>query len=124
MRSDRFALNAALAAGVALAIAAVFAIAPPVAGQTPAEAYKRGCASCHASEGRVLRAIPKGDDARRRAWLEAFMAQHPCERDDLKALIVQYLVERSRPAGTDSTLPPTAPEGTMADHAALFPPCP
>jgi hypothetical protein len=69
----------------------------PAFAQTPAEAYQRGCANCHRSENTVLRHIPKRDEAARRAWIEAFMAQHPCERDDLKELIVTYLLDRSRP---------------------------
>ncbi len=69
----------------------------PSAAQTPSEAYQKGCANCHRSESAVLRRIPGRDDAGRRAWIEAFMAQHPCERDDLKELIVEYLLERSRP---------------------------
>jgi hypothetical protein len=64
--------------------------------QTPAEAYKKGCGGCHQSEGRVLRPIPKASEPERRAWIEKFMTQHPCERDDLKPLIVDYLLERSR----------------------------
>jgi cytochrome c553 len=66
------------------------------AAQTPAEAYEKGCAACHRSESAVIRRIPRHDDAARRAWIEAFMAQHPCERDDLKPSIVEYLLERSR----------------------------
>lgn len=69
----------------------------PAAAQTPAEAYQKGCANCHRSESAVLRRIPKHDEAGRRAWIESFMAQHPNERGDLKELIVEYLVERSRP---------------------------
>lgn len=69
----------------------------PAAAQTPAEACQKGCANCHRSESALLRQIPKRDDAGRRDWIETFMAQHPCERDDLKALIVEHLVERSRP---------------------------
>ena len=66
------------------------------AAETAADAYKKGCAGCHASENAVLRRIPPGDDESRRVWLQQFMAQHPCERDDLKPLILDYLVDRSR----------------------------
>ncbi|MCC6888808.1 MAG: hypothetical protein IT536_09760 [Hyphomicrobiales bacterium] len=66
------------------------------AAQTPAEAFKLGCGSCHPSESRVLRAIPDRDDLRRRAFIQQFMAQHPCERDDLKPLIVDYLLARTK----------------------------
>jgi hypothetical protein len=45
----------------------------------------------------ILRRIPKASQADRRAWIERFMTQHPCERDELKPLIVDYLLERSRP---------------------------
>jgi mono/diheme cytochrome c family protein len=65
--------------------------------QVPAEAFRRGCAGCHTSERPILRRIPKAPEAERRAWIEKFMTQHPCERDDLKPLIVDYLLERSRP---------------------------
>jgi hypothetical protein len=68
----------------------------PSAAETAADAYKKGCAGCHTSETTVLRRIPRGDDDGRRAWLITFMAQHPCERDDLKPLILDYLVDRSR----------------------------
>lgn len=78
---------------VALAVAASTALAHA---QTPSEAYARGCGGCHTSERRVLRAIPSGNDAVRLGWIEKFMAQHPCERDDLKPLIVEYLLQRTR----------------------------
>jgi hypothetical protein len=68
----------------------------PSAAETAAEAFKKGCAGCHTSETTVLRRIPRGDDNGRRAWLQTFMTQHPCERDDLKPLILDYLVDRSR----------------------------
>ncbi|MBM3609836.1 MAG: hypothetical protein FJX29_15565 [Alphaproteobacteria bacterium] len=67
---------------------------PPAS--SPADAYARGCASCHASEQRILRAIPSLDDEKRAAWIRQFMAGHPCERDDLKPQIEQYLLEKSR----------------------------
>ena len=80
---------------------AIAAAAPIVASgaivQTPAEAFRRGCAGCHSSERPILRRIPKAAEAERRAWIEKFMTQHPCERDDLRPLIVDYLLERSRP---------------------------
>lgn len=62
--------------------------------ETPLEAYRKGCAGCHSTE-RDLRKIPRTPASERRAWIEAFMARHPCERDDLKPLIVQYLLSRS-----------------------------
>jgi hypothetical protein len=43
----------------------------------------------------VLRRIPKAPEPDRRAWIEKFMTQHPCERDDLKPLIIDYLLEKS-----------------------------
>jgi mono/diheme cytochrome c family protein len=58
----------------------------PSIAQTPAEAYIKGCAGCHSSEG---------PEPERRAWIEKFMTQHPCERDDLKLLIATYLLEKS-----------------------------
>ena len=42
----------------------------------------------------VFRSAPKPSA---RAWIEAFMALHPCKCDDLKPAIVDYLLERSRP---------------------------
>ena len=65
--------------------------------QTSAEAFKLGCGGCHSSEKSVLGAIPKEPQSERRAWIEKFMSQHPCERDDLKPLIVNYLLEKSAP---------------------------
>ena len=84
--------NALLAA--ALASALLTEASGPSNAQTPAEAYSKGCGGCHSSE-KVLRRIPKASDAERRAWIEKFMTQHPCERDDLKPLIVDYLLEKS-----------------------------
>lgn len=86
----------------AVLFAAALATAAPIAApganaQTPAEAFRRGCFGCHTSERPILRRIPKAPEADRRTWIEKFMAQHPCERDDLKPLIVDYLIERSRP---------------------------
>ena len=86
----------------AVLLAAVLATAAPTEGpsakaQTPAEAFRRGCAACHTSERPILRRIPKAPEFDRRAWIERFMTQHPCERDDLKPQIVDYLLERSRP---------------------------
>ena len=63
--------------------------------QTPAEAYVRGCGGCHSSDRKVLRAISRVPAAERRAWIEAFMALHPCEHDKVKPLIVEYLLERT-----------------------------
>jgi hypothetical protein len=70
-------------------------LSDPSIAQTPAEAYIKGCAGCHSSERTVLRSIPKGPESERRAWIEKFMTQHPCERDDLKHLIATYLLEKS-----------------------------
>jgi len=67
---------------------------PPA--QSPADAYRKGCAACHESEARLIRAIPRGSDEQRLAWIRDFFNRHPCERDDLKPLIEQYLLEKSR----------------------------
>ena len=77
----------------AVLLAALLATAAPIESpganaQTPADAFRRGCAGCHTSERIILRRIPKAPDADRRTWIEKFMTQHPCERDDLKPLIV------------------------------------
>ena len=80
---------------VALALALLFEFSSPSTAQTPAEAYSKGCAGCHSSERTVLRRIPNVPEPERRAWIESFMTQHPCERDDLKPLIVNYLLEKS-----------------------------
>ena len=84
--------NALLAAVLASALLAE--ASGPSTAQTLAEAYSKGCGGCHSSE-RVLRRIPKTSEPERRAWIETFMSQHPCERDDLKPLIVNYLLEKS-----------------------------
>ncbi len=68
----------------------------PTPAMTPAEAYQRGCAECHRRESSVLRAIPARPEAERRAWIERFMAQHPCACDEARPLIVDYLLERTR----------------------------
>jgi len=80
---------------------ALLAFAAPAAAQAPAlagaEAYERGCGGgCPRSEARVIRAIPRGSDAERRAWIAAFMDRQPCHCDDAKPAILEYLVERSR----------------------------
>lgn len=67
----------------------------PVSAETPAEAYAKGCGGCHTSERTTLRKITRVPTVQRRAWIEAFMSQHPCERDSLKPLIVEYLLERT-----------------------------
>lgn len=78
-------------------VLAAWLAAAPAAAQTGAEAFARGCGGgCHQSETRVLRAIPRGTDAERRAWITAFMARHPCQCDELKPAILDYLTERSR----------------------------
>ena len=63
--------------------------------ETPAEAYAKGCGGCHTSERIVLRKITPVPVTERRAFIESFMARHPCERDSLKPLIVDYLLERT-----------------------------
>ena len=75
----------------------VFALADmrSASAETPAEAYAKGCGGCHTSERTALRKITRVPIAERRAWIEAFMAQHPCERDSLKPLIVEYLLQRT-----------------------------
>lgn len=65
------------------------------AAETPAEAYAKGCGGCHQSERLVLRKFARLPQIERRASIERFMAQHPCERDDLKPLIVEYLLRRT-----------------------------
>jgi hypothetical protein len=64
--------------------------------ETAAEAYALGCGGCHATESRIVRRIKAVPPNQRRAWIENFMAKHPCERDSLRALIVQYLLERAK----------------------------
>lgn len=83
--------------------AALFAVLttfnPVVAiAQTPAEteAYQRGCGGCHTRESVVLRALPAGSEANRRIWIERFMSTHPCEHDNLKPQIVEYLLAKTR----------------------------
>lgn len=69
----------------------------PAAAQSGAEAFARGCGGgCHASEARVLRAVPRLPEAERRAWIAAFMDRHPCHCDDAKPAILDYLTERTR----------------------------
>lgn len=52
----------------AMLFLAALCLATPAAAQTGAEAFARGCGGgCHQSETRVLRAIPRGTDAERRA---------------------------------------------------------
>jgi hypothetical protein len=79
----------------ALASAFLSGVSGSSIAQTPAEAYKKGCGGCHSSERSALRRIPKASEPVRRAWIEEFMSQHPCERDDLKPLIVNHLLEKS-----------------------------
>lgn len=65
--------------------------------QTGAEAFGLGCGGgCHSTDRKVIKAIPKGHEKIRQQWLFNFMAQHPCNRDDLKPLILDYLLERTR----------------------------
>lgn len=96
-RSLRMASNARIL--VRLCIAAAGAAlawhATGTSAQTAAEAYARGCGGCHESELKLLTRLRKVPDAERRAWLEKFFTQHPCERDDLKPLILDYLLQRT-----------------------------
>jgi hypothetical protein len=90
-------MKRALLAG-AFAAAWLIETSFPSNAQTPAEAFSTGCGGgCHSSERAVLRSIAKVPEPERRAWIEKFMTLHPCKRDDLKPLIVDYLLERSRP---------------------------
>ena len=76
--------------------AVVMALATPSSrAATPEEAFKAGCGGCHASDAKILREIPRGTEADRRAWIVNFMAGHPNERDAVKAEIVEYLVAKS-----------------------------
>jgi hypothetical protein len=68
----------------------------PYGNLTPAESYKKGCGGCHLSERTVLRKIPRKPYAERRLWIEAFIAQHPCECDPVKPKIIEYLLEKTR----------------------------
>ena len=73
-------------------------ISDGLAAQTPAEAFKRGCGSgCHAPDVAIVRRVRKEPEAERRAWIESFMTLYPCASDELKPVIVDYLLERSRP---------------------------
>ncbi len=77
------------------ALLCVVLFTPAAYAQTPIEAYNAGCAGCHTNE-RQFRKIATGDDAARRAWIVTFMSGHPCERDDLRPLIIDFLVEKTR----------------------------
>jgi hypothetical protein len=70
--------------------------ADPYAAFTPKESYLRGCGGCHTRESAVLRKIPRKSEPDRRAWIEQFMAAHPCECDPVKPKIVDYLISRTR----------------------------
>lgn len=79
-----------------IAAAAMMASASlPAGAVTPEEAFAAGCGGCHASDTKILRKIPSGSEAVRRAWILNFMAGHPNERDAVKAEIVEYLVAKS-----------------------------
>ena len=67
----------------------------PARAVTPEEAFAAGCGGCHTSEKKILRRIPSGTDAVRRAWILKFMANHPNERDSLKSEIVEHLINKS-----------------------------
>jgi hypothetical protein len=88
MRATIVAVVMALASAIAL---------PKVAGaETPAEAYAKGCGGgCHQSERPVMRKFARFAQTERRAAIESFMAQHPCKCDELKPLIVEYLLQRT-----------------------------
>jgi hypothetical protein len=95
-RSRQHRIGAALLAGPILVLLAF--MSDRLVAQTPAEAFKRGCGGgCHASDATIVRRIRKEPEAERRAWIESFMTLHPCASDDLKPVIVDYLLERSRP---------------------------
>ncbi|WP_291861390.1 hypothetical protein [Bradyrhizobium sp.] len=70
-------------------------VASPAHAVSPEEAFTAGCGGCHASDAKILRKIPDGSEAVRRAWILNFMAGHPNERDAVKAEIVEYLVAKS-----------------------------
>lgn len=71
--------------------------AAEAASATGAAAFERGCGGGrHGSEQRVLRAIPRGDEAERRAWIADLLGRHPCPEDALKAAILDDLRERTR----------------------------
>ena len=86
----------ALVVSVLLMLALGPSGAETAASTTGADAFNRGCGGCHNSEDAVVRRIPRGDDATRRAWLQKFMALHPCECDEVKPEILDHLVQRSR----------------------------
>jgi hypothetical protein len=78
------------------ALSLLVLLAAPAGAQTGAEAFARGCGGgCHETDRRVLRAIPRGTEAERRAWIAAFMARHPCHCDDAKPAILDWLTERT-----------------------------
>ena len=81
--------------GATVAATTVMSAILPAHAVTPEEAFKAGCGGCHASETKILRRIPTGTEAVRRAWILNFMAGHPNERDAVKAEIVEYLVAKS-----------------------------
>lgn len=93
-QSRQHRIGAALLAAPILVLLAF--ISDRLAAQTPAEAFKRGCGGgCHASDAAIVRRIRKEPEVERRAWIESFMTLHPCASDDLKPVIVEYLLERS-----------------------------
>ena len=70
-------------------------VTSPARAVPPEEAFAAGCGGCHSSAAKILRKIPAGSEAARRAWILKFMASHPNERDAVKAEIVDYLVAKS-----------------------------
>ncbi len=89
MSHDRLAMSL-IAAAVVMTSGSL-----PAGAVTPEEAFTAGCGGCHASDTKVLRKIPSGPEAVRRAWILNFMAGHPNEKDSVKAEIVEYLVAKS-----------------------------
>jgi hypothetical protein len=82
---------------VALTFVLLAFISNRASAQTPTEAFNRGCGGgCHASDAAIVRRIRKEPEAERRTWIVSFMSLHPCACDDLKPVIVDYLLERSR----------------------------
>lgn len=80
-----------------LALFGLVFVSGPSSAQTGSDAFQLGCGGgCHSSDRKVLKAMPKGNEAKRRQWITRFIEQHPLKRDDLKAAIVNYLVERTQ----------------------------
>ncbi len=81
---------------VAMVLASATALPKVTAAETPAEAYAKGCGGgCHQSKRLVVRKFARVPQAERRAAIESFMSQHPCKRDELKPLILEYLLQQA-----------------------------